>query len=224
MQRYPKGRAKRSRTVGNIARAFEESSRERLSLTEIVELTGSSRRAISETLKEMIELGGIIRIVNDDWPPSTYYMFVEGLSDERISELEERYEMLFTNSLPLMNPIKYVEHHALREGLQHVRGRIKNANLGRFRPLSILTISALKKSKYKLLNRAIDDLRNVAEESYGDETPEEWEKCANCIYGKKIQRTVGYVCICTREWRTGNRPEYEPNHVCDYFHMRMPKH
>ena len=128
-RRHPKGRSVRSRTVGKIVSAFEESSKERLSFSEIEDSTGRSKRAISETLKEMVELGGILRIVNDDLPPSTYYMFVEGLSDEKLSEIETRYDDLFLNSLPLMNPIHYVEHHALRDGLQYVRDTLKKGNI-----------------------------------------------------------------------------------------------
>ena len=223
MQRsHPKGRSVRGRTVGKIVHAFENSSSERLSISEIRNITGTTTRALSGTLKEMIELGGIIRIVNNNWPPSTYYMFVEALTDENISETEDRYEGFYHDRLPLMNPIKRTEHHALREGLRFARERLTTM-IGRRMSITDSTIKALQKSYFKLLNQAIDDLHNVADDSFRDETPDKWEKCANCIYGKKTPRTDGYVCICTREWNTGNRPEYEPYHLCTYFRMRIPK-
>lgn len=222
-RRYPKGRAARGRTVGKIVMAYETIGDERLSLKDLIRITSVSRRAISETLKEMIEHGGIIKIVNAGWPPSTYYMFVELLADKKISEVEERYETLYNNSLSLMSPIKFVEHHALREGLQYVRERIEKANIGRFRPFSARTLHALKKSYFKLLNQALDDLRGVADESYRDDSPEKWEKCSNCFYCKKIQRMGTWICVCTREWRAGKRPEYDMEHLCGYFTMKMPK-
>ena len=60
MQRYPKGRAVRRKTVEKIVKAFESSGNERLTHKRIRELTGSSPRAVSNTLKEMIEHGSIV--------------------------------------------------------------------------------------------------------------------------------------------------------------------
>jgi len=225
----PKGRARRGETVEKIIKAYEESGKESLSFASLHKITGVTNKALSKALKEMMELGSLEREVTDNSPPDVHYVFVEGLTDDKVKALEEEYEEDYRKTEGILDYVNQVENDARRKGLEYIRSAyVAQPSIIRDKHHFDRNKIELRKLYYISLRICISHLKDAFSEAYKDSTPKDWERCGNCRYGKHIyeKKIDGKPAVrCTYEWRDRREIEREhpSNYFCENFEPKIPK-
>lgn len=241
-QRVPRGRRRRSNTIGQIVQVLGLENE--LSFKELRIKTGISKRALSQSLKELIYLSQfgspyLNREITDDNPPKVYYSLLLSPNDDRMNELENDYEEKYyegeyIGAIESVDYINFLLGELDRDFLRSCISVLEGANNDTYEE----RIVKIVKSYFQRITRAsYNDLANMARIIYYRSAKcsirklktlneqyrprQDWERCDRCHHGR-IDRTLrireNYRIKCTRFHQiTGERLRHPRDYVCVYF-------
>jgi hypothetical protein len=172
----------------------------------------------------MVVAGTVLREVLPTHPPKVQYVFIEGLSEERIRELKSEYDGNLAELYRFLDKVSAAEIDAKDKEVAHLWGEYRSQRgatesiFGDQQALKVIYFKRLREAQRLLMDclwRQADD-----SERYIPVT------CGNCMYGRKLdEKKDGRPAIwCRKDWQEGPRDEgrvHPSDHTCGKF-LRRP--